>query len=187
MNIEFVEEGEEVAEVKLEDANAAIANALRRSMMVRVDTLAVKHVDVIRNESALFNEVLAHRIGMVPLNIPDNMEEDDEIHLSVKKEGPTTVKAKHLVPENDEADAVNPEAIIVDLKEGQELKAEAKAVLNTGSEHTKHQGGTIGYEKIGEGDYLFRVESTSAYSNRELLEEAINSVQRDLDQAEQLI
>lgn len=187
MNLEVQEEEEDVAKVKLEDANAAVANALRRAMMVRVNTLAIKHVDIIRNESALFNEVLAHRLGMVPLNIPENMDEEDEIHFSIKQEGPGEVKAKHIVPENDEAKPVNPEAIIVSLKEGQEVKAEGKAVLNKGKEHTKHQGGTVGYEKIGEGDYLFRIESTSAYTNRELVNQAIDTVKRDLERVENLV
>jgi len=82
---------------------------------------------------------------------------------------------------------VNPEAIIVKLKEDQGLELEATAELGTGEEHAKHQGGTVGYEKVDETTYEFRIESTSGYTNEELFERAIESLRTELDQFEEAV
>lgn len=187
MNVEIAEEREDVLKVKVEDIDEAVANALRRSMITKVPTLAVKHLEISRNDSGLFDEVIANRVGQVPLTIPQNVEEDDEVHVAVSKEGPGKVLAGDMQADNDEAEPVNPDAEIVTLKEDQDLKFEGVAVLGRGDDHAKHQGGTVGYEKVDEGDYVFRIESTSGYSNEELFEEAANQVQEEIDEFEQLL
>jgi len=50
----------------------AIANALRRILIAEVPTMAIEHVFFINNTSIIQDEVLAHRLGLVPLSIdPD--------------------------------------------------------------------------------------------------------------------
>lgn len=185
MNIETVEETDDVLKVKLEDANAAIANSLRRAMMVKVPTLAIKEIYINQNESGLFDEVLANRIGQIPWTIPQNLDGEDEVHIAVQQEGPTAVHASDIKADNDEAEPVNPDTLLVELKEGQELTLEGIATLETGDEHAKYQGGTVGYDKTGEGEFEFRIESTSGYSNQELLEEAVSQIENDLDELEE--
>jgi DNA-directed RNA polymerase subunit D len=187
MNVTELEDGEDVLKVEIEGANDAIANALRRGMMVKVPTLAVKHIEVSRNDSGLFDEVLANRIGQIPFTIPDNVEEGDEVNIAVKREGPVDVKAEDIQADNDEAEPVNPGTIIVTLKDDQALELEGKAVLNTGDEHAKHQGGTVGYEQTDEDTYEFRIESTSGYSNRELFNQAVEEVLEEIDEFEEAI
>ncbi len=185
VEVETVEETEDVLKVEISGINEAIANALRRSMMTKVPTLATKELEITQNGSGLFDEVLANRIGQVPFTIPENVDEEDEVHLALKQEGPKTVLAEDLKADNDEAEPVNPETVIVDLKENQDLELEATAVLGRGSEHAKHQGGTVGYEKLEEGSFKFRVESTSGYSNEDLIEASIEEIKKELDQFEE--
>lgn len=187
MNIEVEEEGEDVLELRLEDSNEAVANTLRRAMITKVPTLAAQELEVKKNESALFDEVLANRVGQVPFTIPDNVEEGDTVNIALKQEGPGTVLAEDLQADNDEAEPVNPETVIVDLKEDQELEFEADAELGRAHEHAKHQGGTVGYEKVDEGEFLFRIESTSGYSNMELVQAAVDEVKKDLDEFENAV
>lgn len=187
MEIETVEETDDVLKLKVEGINEAVANSLRRSMMVKVPTLAVEQLQVSRNESGLIDEMLANRVAQVPFTIPQNVEEDDEVHIALKQEGPGTVLAEDLKADNDEAEPVNPETVIVELKEEQGVEFEGTAVLGTGEQHAKHQGGTVGYEKLDEDTYQFRIESTSGYSNEELFEEAIESLRKELDQFEEAV
>ncbi|KAG6916072.1 hypothetical protein DXG01_008546 [Tephrocybe rancida] len=56
-------------EFDLVGVDASIANALRRILMAEVPTVAIEHVYVWDNTSVIQDEVLAHRIGLVPLNI----------------------------------------------------------------------------------------------------------------------
>jgi len=187
MNVEVEEENDQFIKIRLSDANEAVANTLRRAMMTHAPTLAVKHIDVVKNESGLFDEMLANRIGQVPFTIPQNVEEDDTVHIALKQEGEGQVVAEDLKTDNDEAEPVNPEALIVDLKEDQAVELEGEAVLGRGEEHAKHQGGTVGYEKVDDGEFVFRVESTSGYSNRELFEHAVKEVENQLDEFEQAV
>ncbi|MFB6180598.1 MAG: hypothetical protein ABEJ93_01850 [Candidatus Nanohalobium sp.] len=181
MNINILEEENGVLKAELEDANPAVANTLRRAMISKVPTLSIKEVYINQNESGLFDEVLANRIGQIPFTIPENVDEEDEVHIAVKQEGPTTVHASDIKADNEEAEPVNPDTVLVDLKEGQELTLEGIATLKTGQDHAKHQGGTVGYEKTGEGEFKFRIESTSGYTNQELLQEATQQVLKDIE------
>ncbi|KAG7088813.1 hypothetical protein E1B28_012773 [Marasmius oreades] len=49
--------------------DASIANAFRRIMLAEVPTVAIERVYVFDNTSIIQDEVLAHRIGLVPLNV----------------------------------------------------------------------------------------------------------------------
>lgn len=187
MNIEVEEQDDRVIKLRLSDSNEAVANSLRRSMMTLVPTLSIQHIDIVKNESGLFDEMLAHRIGQVPFTIPQNVDEDDTVHVALKQEGPGTVLAEDLKTDNDESEPVNPEAVIVELKEGQAVEFEGEAVLGRGREHAKHQGGTVGYEKVDDGEFLFRVESTSGYSNEELFDTAVEEIRKQLDEFEEAV
>ncbi len=187
MNVETVEENDDVLKIRIDGINEAIANSLRRSMVTKVPTLATKELYVSKNESGLIDEILSNRVGQIPFTIPDSFEEGDELNIALQQEGPGTVLAEDIKSDNEEAEPVNPEIAVVDLKEDQALKFEGKAVLGRGKDHAKHQGGTVGYEKEEEGSYLFRIESTSGYTNEELLEEAISQIKEDLDSFEEAV
>jgi len=45
----------------------AIANALRRILIAEIPTVAIEHVYVLNNTSIIQDEVLAHRLGLLPL------------------------------------------------------------------------------------------------------------------------
>lgn len=48
------------------DANYSFANAIRRSVE-EIYALAINEVEIFKNDSALYDEFLAHRIGLIPL------------------------------------------------------------------------------------------------------------------------
>lgn len=62
--------------------DASFVNAIRRILLAEVPTMALEHVYMWQNSSILHDEVLAHRIGLVPLNVDarrfDEMETNDE-------------------------------------------------------------------------------------------------------------
>jgi len=49
--------------------DASVANALRRVLLAEVPTMAIEHVYIWNNSSIIQDEVLAHRLGLVPLNV----------------------------------------------------------------------------------------------------------------------
>jgi len=50
------------------DTDISVANALRRIMLAEVPTLAIETVNIEENETVLFDEFIAHRMGLLPLS-----------------------------------------------------------------------------------------------------------------------
>uniref|UniRef100_A0A383VU15 DNA-directed RNA polymerases I and III subunit RPAC1 n=2 Tax=Tetradesmus obliquus TaxID=3088 RepID=A0A383VU15_TETOB len=53
-------------------ADPALANALRRILISEVPTVAIEHVFIVNNTSIIQDEVLSHRLGLVPLAVDPN-------------------------------------------------------------------------------------------------------------------
>ena len=53
---------------ELWNTELSVANALRRIIIGEISTMAIEIVEVAENTSALNDEFIAHRIGLVPLN-----------------------------------------------------------------------------------------------------------------------
>ncbi|KAH8088985.1 insert subdomain of RNA polymerase alpha subunit [Cristinia sonorae] len=62
-------------EFDLVGVDASIANAFRRILIAEVPTIAIEHVYIWNNTSVIHDEVLAHRIGLVPLNVDPEFQE----------------------------------------------------------------------------------------------------------------
>ena len=143
----------------LEDSTPAFANALRRVMVSEVPTLAVEWVDFHDNTSALFDEIVAHRIGLLPIKFnPDKFNFNTkctckdkgcpscQVVFVLNKEGPCTVYSGDMKSSNANVKVTDPGFVIVELLKGQKLKFEAVAHLGIGKEHMKHQAANVGYQ-----------------------------------------
>jgi DNA-directed RNA polymerase subunit D len=132
------------------NATPAFANGVRRAMIADVPTLAIDTVRFIENSSVMFNEQLALRLGLVPLTTPvGEFEVGDRVTLALDVEGPDTAYSGDLVSSDEMVGPADENVPIIELKEGQRLELEAEAVLDTGKEHAKHQGGvSVGYRHL---------------------------------------
>ncbi len=54
-------------EFDLIGVDASVANALRRIMIGEVPTMAVENVYIYNNTSVMHDEILAHRLGLIPI------------------------------------------------------------------------------------------------------------------------
>jgi len=64
-----------VVKFEMKGVKAALANAFRRILLSEVPTLAIEKVFVLNNTSVLPDEVLAHRLGLVPLAVDPRLFE----------------------------------------------------------------------------------------------------------------
>jgi DNA-directed RNA polymerase subunit D len=67
MEIEFSSLDDTLARFTLSGASPAFANGFRRAMIGEVPTLAIEDVRIYDNTSAFFDEMLAHRLGLIPI------------------------------------------------------------------------------------------------------------------------
>ncbi|MCC6049941.1 MAG: DNA-directed RNA polymerase subunit D [Thermofilum sp.] len=155
--------GENECRMVLKGVTPAVANALRRALMSDVPTLAIDEVVVVENSSVLFDEVLAHRLALIPLKVDVETYEallscfeegrrDDcvaSFTLEVEADRQMTVYSGHLKFAGftgefsslayAEVKPVSEIIPIVKLAPGQKVVLEAYAKMGTGKEHAKWQ------------------------------------------------
>lgn len=138
----------------IEGVDVPFINALRRICMVEVPSMAIEEVEVYKNDSRIFDEVLAHRLGLIPLktdleSIIPHDECDCESHcprcsvsLLLKEKGPKTVYSGDLTSQDPKITPVHETIPLLKLRNDQEVELEAIAQLGTGLEHAKWQATT---------------------------------------------
>jgi len=139
----------------LRGVNVAFANALRRIMIAEVPCMAIDEVAIIENSSVLYDEILAHRLAMIPLKTPKEGYVlpsqcggsgcsmcQARLYLDVKceeGEGVKVVYSGDLKPEDPQVAPVYDNIPIVKLAPGQSVVLEAYATLGLGKDHAKWQ------------------------------------------------
>lgn len=126
------------------DANETLANAIRRSIS-EVPVLAIDEVEIYKNDSALYDEMLALRLGLIPLKTEKGMSAKTKISFKLSKKGTCTVYASDL---KGNAEILYPKIPITILGEGNELELIATALIGKGIEHAKYVPGLCYYRHI---------------------------------------
>ncbi|MFB6128575.1 MAG: DNA-directed RNA polymerase subunit D [Halorhabdus sp.] len=141
-DVTFIERGEREARFLVRGVTPAFANGIRRAMIADVPTFSIDTVRVIENSSVMFDEQIGLRLGLVPLTTPvGEFEIGETVTLALDVEGPDTAYSGDLVSNDGMVEPADPDVPIIELKDDQRLELEADAVLDTGREHAKHQGG----------------------------------------------
>ena len=140
---------------EISGVSPAYVNTLRRIFNSEVPTMAISTVEFKQNSSALYDEMIAHRLGLVVLktdltsyNLPEQgapVGPATHCTFTLKAKGPKTVYASDLKSTDPAIKPAHPETIIVKLLEGQEIELLATAHLGFGKEHSKWTPGLISY------------------------------------------
>jgi DNA-directed RNA polymerase subunit D len=138
--------------LRLEDTNYYFVNALRRVMIANLPKLAIQDVIIYDNTSALFDEIISHRIALIP--VPTDLRligyrEDCKcegkgcpnctVRYTLSKEEEGIVYSGDLVPENASFAIKDDKIPIVELFKGQRIILEVEATLGTSQKHAKWQ------------------------------------------------
>ncbi|MFH1420854.1 MAG: DNA-directed RNA polymerase subunit D [Candidatus Aenigmatarchaeota archaeon] len=158
MKIHVQKKSKEKMTFVLEESNPAFANALRRYMMTGVSTMAIKEVYFEKNNSGLFDEIIAHRLGLIPLTFDEKVFKQRDkckckdgcshcqVTLVLDKTGPCIVHGEDMKSTDGSVKPAAAGVPIIELLEGQQIKFEATAELGCGSSHAKHQAAVVGYK-----------------------------------------
>ena len=138
MKVKVLKMEDYYAQVEFKDVDYSFVNSVRRSLVSMVPCLALHEIDFhmgslgsyvdeesgdekeYESISAMFNEIIAHRLGMLPIptdkktveafggTINDDSKQPD-IMYSLHKQGPCTVYSGDLEPVNGDDSLIIPE------------------------------------------------------------------------------
>ncbi|XP_075002838.1 DNA-directed RNA polymerases I and III subunit RPAC1 isoform X4 [Calonectris borealis] len=134
--VDVIREEEGSLEFDMVGIDAAIANAFRRILLAEVPTMAVEKVFVYNNTSIVQDEILAHRLGLIPIRAdPRLFEYRNQVY------------SKHMtwVPLGNQTDLfpdadfrpVHDDILIALLRPGQEIDVLMHCVKGIGKDHAK--------------------------------------------------
>lgn len=134
-----------------------ILNAIRRSLISLTPVMAIEDIEFRKNSSVLYDEIMAHRLGLIPLktdlkhyDLIKNPEDKESMKctakLTLKTKGPKTIYSGDLKSADPAIVPVYDNIPIVTLNKGQELEFEATAILGIGRDHVKWAPGLIFYK-----------------------------------------
>jgi DNA-directed RNA polymerase subunit D len=163
MKIELLESKGNTLKFRLSDSSPAFANAIRR-LLLEIPTMAIDEIIVIENSTPLYDEVLAHRLGLMPITTPEgvyNLPEsctcdghgcsNCETSLTLEKEGVElgaieTLYSRDLQSEDPEVKPVLDNIPILRFTQGQKVIIQAIARLGKATKHAKFQCAVASYK-----------------------------------------
>jgi len=179
--IKLINKSEEKIEIKT-DINFSLANAIRRSTNY-IPTLAVDTLEISKNDSALYDEIIAHRVGLIPLKnaklkLPEECGCEKEegcgkcaVKFKLSLQGPCTVYSTDLNPKSE----IPYKMPITLLGKDQELEFVANAKMGLGNQHAKFSPGMIYYrysedlEKEDDDSFKKMSENSKKDENKEMI------------------
>ncbi len=161
MEIKLLEKNEEAKKFSfiLKKTNTTFANLLRRYIVEKVPTMAIEDVEFKENTSVLYDEIIAHRLGLIPLTTDLKSYylinkckckgkgcNRCTLKLTLKAEGPGIIYASNIKTKDPKVKPVYPKMPIVKLLKGQKIELLATAVLGQGHDHIKFSPGFAYYK-----------------------------------------
>lgn len=139
--------------LKIEDTDVYFVNSLRRIMLAELPKLAIDDVIIYDNTSALFDELISHRLGLIPIPTPDLQAlafrseckcegkgcPSCTVRYTLSKEGECVIYSGDLQPEHPSFAITETTIPIVELMKDQRVILEVEAVLGRGRDHAKWQ------------------------------------------------
>jgi DNA-directed RNA polymerase subunit D len=166
MKIELLKKEDRMVSFLVEDSTDYFINTIRRIAMAEVPVLAIEDVEFRKNSSVLYDEMIALRLGLLPLTtdlksytLPSECGCKGEgcakcqvkLTLKIPKEkGEGMVCASDMKSKDPEVKPVYPKMPIVKLIKEQQLELEATAMLGKGKKHVKWSPGLIYYRAVPE-------------------------------------
>jgi len=165
LEIDFISSKGDETVFRISGVTPALVNGLRRTILSDVPILAIHETMFFENESPMHDEIVAHRLGLIPLTtppdkyvMPDLCDCKSELgcakcrvslllDVTSATDRSTTVYSSDLKSEDLEVQPVSAKIPITKLGPGKRLKLEAYARLGVGSTHAKWQPvATVSYK-----------------------------------------
>ena len=215
MEVRIIEKNRDEIKINIKGITPGIAAMIRRAIIAEIPTMAIEWIDFYKNDSVLPDEIIANRVGLIPLTFDENFHTlpskcdcngkgcpKCQVKLYLYKKGPGYVYSEDLKTTDERVKPLydkipitylnryficpncryisESESICKNCKTQmneyvEELEFEAIAQLGLGKEHAKWQAGNCGY-KYENDEFIFNIETTSAYNVERLFSKAIEVI-----------
>lgn len=154
MKVSIVSLTEDTIRFLVDGVDTAFTNSLRRAMVSEVPTMTIEDIFYFDNSSLVPDEILANRIGFVPLKtdldsyiLPEDCDCEAELGcpkcravltMDIESTGDTiTVYSGNLMPDDPNTAPASDGIMLAKLADGQAIRFEAYAQLGQGKVHSK--------------------------------------------------
>ena len=156
LNLNVIEQNDHRIAFIVEGVSIEMINALRRILLTEIPVMAIDEVIILKNDSPLYDEIIAHRLGLIPLttdletyNLPEECECSGygcplcqvslTCEISNDSNTPLEIYSGDLKSNDPKIIPVNSKIPIVKIDKNDKVIIEAYAILGTAKEHAKWQ------------------------------------------------
>ena len=156
LNLNVIEQNDHRIAFIVEGLSIEMVNALRRILLTEIPVMAIDEVIILKNDSPLYDEIIAHRLGLIPLttdletyNLPEECECSGygcplcqvslTCEISNDSNTPLEIYSGDLKSNDPKIIPVNPKIPLVKIDKNDKVIIEAYAILGTSKEHAKWQ------------------------------------------------
>ena len=132
MKIKILEEKDKRLKMIVSETDNRFMNTLRRFAYGEVPTMAIDVVRFQENTSGMYDEIIAHRLGLIPLTYDGksySYGDNKKVTFVLEKEGPCVVRSGDMRSTDDSVKPVY-------------------AIVGKGKEHAKWQASIFGYKNV---------------------------------------
>ena len=203
--MKIIESSDSHVKLLLKGIDRVYANALRRFAISEVPCMAIDEIVIHENSSVLYDEILAHRLGLIPLTtdlegyiLPQDCDCKTSLGCTkcrvllvldaVATDEVKTIYSGDLVSEDTRVKPYVDNIPIIKLAPSQKIKLEAYAKLGKGRHHAKWQPVTISTltDTDNDSEFHLTIESTGSLPANEILLQAtsiLNTKLKDMNQS----
>ncbi len=156
MSLEILEKSDTKLVFVVDGISIEMVNAIRRIIISEIPVMAIDEVIILKNDSPLYDEIIAHRLGLIPLTtdldvykLPRDCECGGygcplcqvSLTCEVTNTSNTTMEiySANLSSNDPKIVPVNPNIPLVKIDKNDKVIIEAYAVLGLAKDHVKYQ------------------------------------------------
>jgi DNA-directed RNA polymerase subunit D len=204
VKLRVLEKNTDSVKIQLQGVSLSYANAIRRIALSEVPVMAIDEIVILENSSIIYDELLAHRLGLIPLKtdlsryvLPEDCDCSNPLGCpkcrillvldSGANESVKEILSGELISEDEAIIPIRSDIPIVKVAPGQKVKLEAYARLGIGKEHAKWQAANVSILKPtkkddADNDYTLEIESTGSLPAIEIFSKAVEILRNRLQE-----
>lgn len=190
MDIKILNDQDTHIELLLKNFDLALVNSLKRICGEEVKTMAIEEVDFYQYNGVLPMEMVAHRIGLIPITCESANMEQVFFDLNIKaEEDGYTVYSGDLISNDSNVKPVYDKMPIIKLNKNQVIRLKARAIWSNGLDHYKwspvcpatFKNVNKAEENNDTADFIFSIDTTGSLSPKRVFTDALKILYNNLE------